>query len=63
MIARNKKDGRVLAATSLENPSKPLPEIRVGVRIVEDIPSAEDCIDNVPACNVEDSPNHIHAGA
>jgi hypothetical protein len=63
MIAGNEKDGRVRAGVRLERPCQPFPEIWAGIRIVEDITNAEDCIYSIPARNVEDSPNHIHTGA
>jgi hypothetical protein len=63
VIARNEKDRRVLVAAPLERFCQALPEIRAGIRIVEEITNAEDCIYSIPARNVEDSPNHIHTGA
>jgi hypothetical protein len=63
VIARNEKDRRVLFTASLKRFCQALPEIRAGIRIVEDVANAEDCIYSIPACDVEDSPNYIHAGA
>jgi hypothetical protein len=63
VIARNEKHRRVLVASPLERFCQALPEIRAGIRIVEDITNAEDRIYSIPARDVEDSPNYIHAGA
>jgi hypothetical protein len=63
MIAGNEEYRRVLVAAPLERFSQPLPEILAGIRIVEDIANAEDCIYCVPAPDIEDSANYIHTGA
>jgi hypothetical protein len=63
VITRNEKDRRVLLAAPLKRFCKALPEIRAGIRIVENVANAEDCIYSIPACDVEDSPNYIHSGA
>jgi hypothetical protein len=63
VIARNEKDRRVPIAATLERFCQALPEIRARIRVIEDITNAEDCIYSIPARDVEDSPNYIHAGA
>jgi cytidylate kinase len=63
VIARNEKDGRVVFAAPLKCFCQALPEIRAGIRIVENVANAEDCIYSIPARDVEDSPNYIHTGA
>jgi hypothetical protein len=63
VIAGDEKDWRVLIAAPLERFRQALPEVLARIRVVEEIASAEDRIYGVPARNVEDSPNHIHAGA
>jgi hypothetical protein len=63
VIAGNQKDSWVLIATPLECFREAFPEIGTGIRIVEDIANAEDSIYRISACDVEDPPNDIHAGA
>ena len=63
MVSGDEKDGRVLTASALEYFCQSLPEVRTGIRIVEDIAYAEDSIYGVAARDVEDSPNNVHAGA
>jgi hypothetical protein len=63
VIAWNQNDRWVLIAAPLERFREAFPEIGAGIRIVEDIANAEDSIYRIPACDVEDSPNYIHAGA
>jgi hypothetical protein len=53
----------VLIAAPLERFREAFPEIGTGIRIVEDIANAEDSIYRIPACDVEDPPNDIHACA
>jgi cytidylate kinase len=63
VITWNQKDRRVLFAAPLKRFCQALPEIRARIRIVEDVANAEDRIYCIPARDVEDSPNYIHAGA
>jgi hypothetical protein len=50
-------------AAPLERSRQAFPEIRTGIRIVEDIPNTEDRVYRIPTRNVEYCANYIHAGA
>jgi hypothetical protein len=61
MVAGNQKQRGMLASAPLKRPCKPFPKIRGWFRIVEYITGAKYRIHRVPARDVEDSRDHIHA--
>ena len=63
MIARQKKDRRVVVAPPPEHSDEALPEILAGSRLVEDVARAHNGVGALAPRDVEDPVHDLHAGA
>jgi hypothetical protein len=61
VIARNQEDGSVWGGLVGEGPGKTLPEGRQRIGVVKQIAGAQDGVDAVPARDVKNSGDHLHA--